>query len=740
MAKYYVSTYVDEGRDSNPGTIDSPWLSAAHAFALADSIGDIIHFNSGIFPVDSRLDLAEGVSIEGEGEFSILESSITGEHTLLLSSNAINIDGNQSVSYLKFDGDSETAYGAIQVYHRGNVEIHHCTIVDFSDWGVSFRGRYNDSSEPSAGEWAVGNSIHDCTIDNCSAYIWAGSDGDTDKRGGNGQGLIEITEQEGMLIYNNTLTQNSRPTWHNGYCIKGIYGFNRDIKIYNNTLTKNLYNGETWDFAIELWDCRGGIEIYDNIINAGIDFSGNGSGGTGISSQSGSYDYSLYIHDNIIGPDTYSGTIRQTKGIYVEQSAEDVIIERNWIKNVDIAVYHPGLLMKSDESGQFLTNITIQSNVFNNIYYTGNYIGFETVNNYVIDGYYVFNNTIIANTGASTEWGIQIPGGDATVSNVSIRNNIVQGFNIPVYGDVAVSGTYSIENNCFYNNISDTPSHAGSPTEQNNITSNPVFVSPSYFHLQDVSPAIGVGIHLDPHILDYDGNAFANPPSIGAYPFTTTGSVPNTNTFSLQDVCDVILPSENTLTHCYAEADPNKFDPEFHFDDTYLSEFRNYGGSSFSHFSDYYLPSKDELNAVYLQLKVYNVGNLNAAGYASSSEYSATQFWKQMFTDGSQTYEQKGNGMTVRPIRSFAGVSGAYAMRSTGPAGGLIFDYTAGIYYEAAISDINIVDVIGWSNVTNSAIGTTGTAIGTGAANTAAIIAQANHTASAAKLCSDLVV
>ncbi len=43
-----------------------------------------------------------------------------------------------------------------------------------------------------------------------------------------------------------------------------------------------------------------------------------------------------------------------------------------------------------------------------------------------------------------------------------------------------------------------------------------------------------------------------------------------------------------------------------------------------------------------------------------------------------------------------------------------------------------------WSNVTTS-IGTTGSAIGTGAANSAAIAAQAGHTNSAAKFCLDLV-
>jgi hypothetical protein len=181
---------------------------------------------------------------------------------------------------------------------------------------------------------------------------------------------------------------------------------------------------------------------------------------------------------------------------------------------------------------------------------------------------------------------------------------------------------------------------------------------------------------------------------------------------------------------------------------TVISSQRGYGmlynwyavkGIVQSRFNDWFLGSKDENNAMYLQLRLYDVGNLTADGYPSSSEVSATQFWKQMFTDGSQVAEQKGNGMHVRPIRSFAGAAGAYAIRDTGPAGGLIFAYSGGLYYEAYTTDINVISAIGWSNIVNVAIGDTGTAIGTGRLNTAKIMAQSGHLASEAKLCDDLI-
>jgi len=75
-----------------------------------------------------------------------------------------------------------------------------------------------------------------------------------------------------------------------------------------------------------------------------------------------------------------------------------------------------------------------------------------------------------------------------------------------------------------------------------------------------------------------------------------------------------------------------------------------------------------------------------------------------------------------------------------GPAGGLIFyiDATGTIYYEAAPGNQSASQA--WSNITDVLIGTTGTAIGTGQANTTAIIAQAGHVTSAALLCENLCI
>jgi hypothetical protein len=63
-------------------------------------------------------------------------------------------------------------------------------------------------------------------------------------------------------------------------------------------------------------------------------------------------------------------------------------------------------------------------------------------------------------------------------------------------------------------------------------------------------------------------------------------SVPNTTTFSLQDVINVINPSTDDLACCFAEADPYLFDC-WYFEiycyqcggNSSLLQFRNYGGT-----------------------------------------------------------------------------------------------------------------------------------------------------------------
>ena len=72
-----------------------------------------------------------------------------------------------------------------------------------------------------------------------------------------------------------------------------------------------------------------------------------------------------------------------------------------------------------------------------------------------------------------------------------------------------------------------------------------------------------------------------------------------------------------------------------------------YGG-----FSDWFLPSRDELNQLYIQRTV--VGGLNTStNYWSSSEYDGVEAWRRFFGADVHGISTKDNFLAVRPVRSF---------------------------------------------------------------------------------------
>jgi uncharacterized protein (TIGR03437 family) len=68
-------------------------------------------------------------------------------------------------------------------------------------------------------------------------------------------------------------------------------------------------------------------------------------------------------------------------------------------------------------------------------------------------------------------------------------------------------------------------------------------------------------------------------------------------------------------------------------------------------YSDWYLPSKDELNKLYLNRD--EITGLTDNYYWSSSEQSVNEVWIQSFITGVQSTYEKGGNLLVHPIRSF---------------------------------------------------------------------------------------
>jgi uncharacterized repeat protein (TIGR02059 family) len=505
--------YIDpSGSDSYNGTINSPWKTLAYACSRVRTSGDIIHVNAGTYVESDQSVLAVGVSIEGVGASSVILSQVTSTFTITLTSSVEGTNGNQHISGINMDGDNMTARQAIVVNARSNVEIYNCTFEDFFVMGVVFNGGVGYlNGAPSV--FATGNSFHDNIMNNCSGYFIADD---------NGWGNLNIGAQEGMLVYNNTIVQNQRGSGANGYCIKFYsYGYNKGLKIYNNTLTADEVPAYPyWSFAIESWNSLGGLEIYDNIIEGCIDL---------VKANLGDYSKAADIHDNTIGFDVVNTPLdgEGELGIHVEDRTTDLYIHHNHFRNLAVPIYF------STSSDRTMQNVYIYYNVFSNVGTTINSKGLgiritSTDYSNIFDNWNINNNVFSSNQRAgATLFGIQIPAG--ITSNITVNNNIIKGFSIsPIQKNN--DGTYnniSIENNLFYGNGNNNePSGSATYADytiQNNIKSDPLFVSSTDFHLQAGSPAIGKGLYHSWMTTDYVGVAVKDPPSIGAYEYYLPG-------------------------------------------------------------------------------------------------------------------------------------------------------------------------------------------------------------------------
>ena len=472
QSSYAVTYYISPtGNDvSGTGIISNPWKTLYKATSRVTTAGDIIHIAAGTYIETVRCNLAVGVSIEGDGaDASIIQSTLTAQFVaIIIATSPEGTNGNQHISNIKLDGNKRTTSWAIEIRGRSNFSIHDCTITDFEETGVYFGGRSDNNDEP-PGIYAAGNSFYNNILTNCAKYD------------GYGRGCLVVGGQEGMLIYNNTISQTGRAKGTNGWPIKYCNnGFLKGCKIYNNKITKQAYDGITWDFAIELFNASG-LEIYNNTIIGSLDLSHQ---------IKGAYPYSVYIHDNILGPTSLQSRVET--GITMENETETAIIENNQMRNLAIPIYF------TPRDGSIISDVTITNNVCDNIgVANGSHYGYainfssDGTGNHIINNFFVYGNKFIANTKEAPYYGVELTG-EASTTNVKIQNNTIANFNVAcILGSPAfVIDTLLIENNTLSGNGNNNdPLYVrGSPgnyTFKNN-TKNKSSTSPGFNFTQQI--------------------------------------------------------------------------------------------------------------------------------------------------------------------------------------------------------------------------------------------------------------
>jgi hypothetical protein len=535
-ATYYISP---TGNDiTGNGTSANPWRTLRKATQTVTSSGNIIYVNAGTYIETQTSFLAVGVSIDGAGTANtIIKGGMTGQFSTLLALDSPNdTNGNQSVSNITFDGQyvSETVFVTsigLFVTGRSNVQIYNCRIINFRNRGVIFDG--NDANDPvlDPGHYATGNKFYNNTVLNSA-----------ENNGSFGTGLLNIGSQMGMEIYGNTMIQDQRPDFRNGWPIKPWNnGWLKGVKIYNNILTKAPYRGSfpgqngDWDFCLEFINVEG-LEIYNNTIQGSVDLN---------FSRKGAYAFSAWIHHNNIGRSTLNSNFES--GILLEFRTESILIEHNIINNVSTAIQFN--TRSVNENGGFpnpgggtpaggfsyLLNNTIRNNLMSNLYVGdgsggagGIVITSESGNDQQINGLNIYNNTIVAKAGDNPAVGLNFSNqqnGNAT--NINIRNNIVIGFTYTWLAGSqptpAMSNVIVTHNDAFGNANGNAPHWPGGVpsayTYNNNLSVDPQFVSATDFHLRLNSPVIDRGIDVG---IPYFGNA----PDMGYAEFNPGGPVP----------------------------------------------------------------------------------------------------------------------------------------------------------------------------------------------------------------------
>ena len=528
---------------------DKP-CTLTYALSIAQS-GDTIKFNSGTYET-AALSIPTGVSITAvQPDVNNLDnviirplSNMTGP-LINLASASPGTNGNQSISYITFDGDdgSHAARQAIYLQNRSNISIHHCVIKDFKGAASAYAlytvttnsGHYPPTSldtyystlfnppdfSQDASAWPT------YMIENFQFY------NNYVSTSGYGKGLrseqspaLQTFHLKNSSIYGNTIDVSTIYA----EAIKGTTAVWDTVNVYNNILighpdAKFLSGSSLSMYLIEVWGLEN-CKFYGNkLISGGISAA--------VTNDCEYYENYIYFVRT-----TDTTTAARGRGIEATKS-QNVNIHHN---NIQLNNKHfgAGIAIGADVHGNYGGSVTLNNYVHNNIIH-GAYsdakglqaygiqpLCEEDNNTWVVNAY-IINNAIDGSSsgGYAGVFASEATTGDNTL-NITLMNNIITN-----HSGIGVKN------------------HVGTPqwTTTNNIWSgNAVNSSPSSIATNDIvagwqttAPTYSTGYEVDSAGSQYENRATVT--NIGDKTFYL-GLGPDTDWGT-----DIILPSVVLTKH-----------------------------------------------------------------------------------------------------------------------------------------------------------------------------------------------
>lgn len=512
---HYVDTGGDDG--TGDGTIGNPWLTVGYALSQSSS-GEEICINDGTYD-EGQLTVPLGVSFTSTSQdntrVKVQPSTPLGYGVpfVVLSSVAPGTNGNQTISYLEFDGinGANTCRWGFEVKNRSNVHVHHCNIHDFSDGSKSHALWVGSTQVAHSATWSLywpkdpqapgtdtninavwptnpveGFEFNNNTVTNC-AYRESLSSGGF-------WFAVQLSQLKDSSIHHNTVDC----TASYGECIGGCNAILHNVDIYNNNVSMGKYTDRS-SYSIEVWLLRNGCEIHNNTSNTCFSIV---------------YGKETLIYDNsiVVTP------ADSCRGIGIECIGQTYCkTYDNYVQGTDSYGIDLGL---SFRHGGYRV---INTEIYNNVVYNTDSGGIcvmsqgssSVVETTTVDGCKMYNNTVDGGTRAYGQIRLEQNNdvGTGVLSNVEVKNNILTNGTGHAGKTVGSVGS-TIDYNLFYGN---TPNDWLSDTDTNTVIDNPDFVATGnkptpYYTLQGVSPAIDAGIDVG---LPYEGTD----PDIGAYEY-----------------------------------------------------------------------------------------------------------------------------------------------------------------------------------------------------------------------------